>query len=133
MTAAEVASVLEARAAAPSVTIVPAHDRRGSNAVLCSPPLVMPLRFGDDSFVPHLAAARALGIEPTVVELPGIALDIDQPEDVRALLDAQPFMATRGDSAAAGRLERDRRGGIAVAVNHALRQRAESDALSRRA
>ena len=46
--------------------------RRGSNAVLCSPPMVMPLRFGDDSFLPHLAAARALGIEPTIVKLPGI-------------------------------------------------------------
>ena len=80
---------------APSLTIVPARDERGSNAVLCSPPLVMPLRFGDDSFLPHLAAARALGIEPTMVKLPGIGLDIDQPEDVDALLCATPRMATR--------------------------------------
>ena len=62
----------------------------------CSPPLVMPLRFGDDSFLPHLAAARGLGIEPTIVELPGIGLDIDQPEDVQALLRATPAMQTRG-------------------------------------
>ena len=55
----------------------------------------MPLRFGDDSFLPHLASARALGIEPTIVRLPGIALDIDQPEDVHALLQAQPTMQTR--------------------------------------
>ena len=88
--------------AAPSVTIVPAHDERGSNAVLCSPPLVMPLRFGDDSFFPHLAAARAIGIEPTIVKLPGIALDIDQPLDIRALLRAEPRMATK----AIGLLER---------------------------
>src|SRR5690242_19617203 len=95
VTAAEIAAVIEARRPAPSVTIVPAHDGRGSNAVLCSPPLVMPLRFGDDSFLPHLASARALGIEPTIVRLPGIALDIDQPEDVDALLQAQPTMQTR--------------------------------------
>jgi 2-phospho-L-lactate guanylyltransferase len=95
VTAAEIAAVIEARGPAPSVTIVPAHDERGSNAVLCSPPLVMPLRFGDDSFLPHLAAARALGIEPTIVRLPGIALDIDQPDDVRALLCAEPPMPTR--------------------------------------
>ena len=94
VTAAEIAAVIEARRPAPSVTIVPAHDGRGSNAVLCSPPLVMPLRFGDDSFLPHLASARALGIEPTIVRLPGIALDIDQPEDVQALLQAKPPMAT---------------------------------------
>ena len=50
--------------------------------------------FGDDSFLPHLAAARAMGIEPTIVKLPGIGLDIDQPEDVQALLRAAPRMAT---------------------------------------
>jgi 2-phospho-L-lactate guanylyltransferase len=95
VTAAEIAAVIEARRPAPSVTIVPAHDERGSNAVLCSPPLVMPLRFGDDSFLPHVASARDLGIEPTIVRLPGIALDIDQPEDVHALLQAKPPVATR--------------------------------------
>jgi len=95
VTAAEIAAVIESARPAPSVTIVPAHDERGSNAVLCSPPLVMPLRFGDDSFLPHLASARALGIEPTILRLPGIALDIDQPEDVHALMQAKPPMRTR--------------------------------------
>jgi len=95
VTAVEIAAVIEAARPAPSVTIVPAHDERGSNAVLCSPPLIMPLRFGDDSFLPHLASARTLGIEPTIIKLPGIALDIDQPEDVHALLQAQPAMHTR--------------------------------------
>jgi 2-phospho-L-lactate guanylyltransferase len=95
VTAVEIAAVIEAARPAPSVTIVPAHDERGSNAVLCSPPLIMPLRFGDDSFLPHLASARTLGIEPTIIKLPGIALDIDQPEDVHALLQAQPAMYTR--------------------------------------
>ena len=95
VTVAEIAVVIEAHRAAPSVTIVPARDERGSNAVLCSPPLVMPLRFGDDSFFPHLAVARSVGIETTVLGLPGIALDIDQPADVRAFLQAKPPMQTR--------------------------------------
>jgi 2-phospho-L-lactate guanylyltransferase len=95
VTAAEIATVIGARRPAPSLTIVPAHDERGSNAVLCSPPTVVPLRFGDDSFLPHLAAARARGIEPTIVRLPGIALDIDRPDDVHALVRAAPPMATR--------------------------------------
>jgi 2-phospho-L-lactate/phosphoenolpyruvate guanylyltransferase len=95
VTATEIAAVIEARRAAPSLTIVPAHDGRGSNAVLCSPALVMPLQFGDDSFVPHLAAARALGIEPTVVGLPGIGLDIDQPRDIEVLRRVEPRMTTR--------------------------------------
>jgi 2-phospho-L-lactate guanylyltransferase len=95
VTSVEIAAVVEARRPAPSLTIVPAHDGRGSNAVLCSPPLVMPLKFGDDSFLPHLAAARALGIEPTIVKLPGIGLDIDQPQDLEMLRAAAPRMATR--------------------------------------
>lgn len=95
VTAAEIAAVLAARCPAPSLTIVPAHDSRGSNAMLCCPPTVMPLRFGDDSYLPHLATARGLGIEPTIVTVPGIGLDIDQPEDVQALLRATPEMPIR--------------------------------------
>ena len=95
VTASEIAAVIAAAKPAPSVTIVPAHDERGSNAILCSPPLVMPLRFGDDSFLPHLASARALGIEPTILHLPGIALDIDQPGDLDAFMRAHPHLETR--------------------------------------
>jgi 2-phospho-L-lactate/phosphoenolpyruvate guanylyltransferase len=95
VSAAEIAAIIAARRPAPSVTIVPAHDERGSNAVLCSPPMAMPLRFGDDSFLPHLAAARALGIEPTIVKLPGVGLDIDQPADLQAFRRATPHMLTR--------------------------------------
>ena len=95
VTAAEIAAVLEARKPAPSLTIVPARDELGSNAMLCSPPLVMPFRFGDNSYFPHLATARSLGIEPTIVRLPGIGLDIDQPDDVDAFLRATPHMETR--------------------------------------
>jgi 2-phospho-L-lactate/phosphoenolpyruvate guanylyltransferase len=66
--------------------IVPARDECGSNAVLASPAAAVPLRFGDDSFFPHLAAAKACGIEPLVVRLPRIALDIDTPADLALLL-----------------------------------------------
>jgi 2-phospho-L-lactate guanylyltransferase len=67
-------------------TIVPARDERGSNAVLCSPADAVPLRFGDDSFLPHLRAAKERGIEPRVLPLPRIALDIDTPDDLALLL-----------------------------------------------
>ncbi|GIT26818.1 MAG: hypothetical protein CM1200mP41_28620 [Gammaproteobacteria bacterium] len=43
----------------------------GSNPVLCTPPDLLPLQFGDDSFKPHLAASRALNIEPAVGLAPG--------------------------------------------------------------
>ena len=86
VTAEEIEALIAAHAPAPSVTIAPSRDHRGSNAVLCSPPDVLPFRFGDDSFHPHLAAARAIGIEPTVLERTGIGLDIDTPDDLEAFL-----------------------------------------------
>ena len=86
VTSEEIEAVVAAHAPAPAVTIAPSRDHRGSNAVLCSPPDVFPFRFGDDSFHPHLAAARAIGIEPTVVERAGIGLDIDTPDDLEAFL-----------------------------------------------
>ena len=86
VTSEEIEAVIAAHAPAPAVTIVPSRDHHGSNTVLCSPPDVFPFRFGDDSFHPHLAAARAIGIEPTVVERAGIGLDIDTPDDLEAFL-----------------------------------------------
>lgn len=78
----EIGRLIAAHRPAPSFTIAPSHDEKGSNAILLSPPDAVPLRFGDDSFFPHLAAAEARGIAPTVVRLPGIALDIDNPADL---------------------------------------------------
>jgi 2-phospho-L-lactate guanylyltransferase len=95
VTAGEIDTVVSSCLDPPSFTIVPAHDELGSNAVLCAPPLVTPLRFGDDSYFPHLATARRQGIEPTIVRLPGIGLDIDHPIDLRALLRAAPRLPTR--------------------------------------
>ena len=86
VTAGEIEAVIAAHATAPAVTIAPSRDHHGSNAVLCSPPDMFPFRFGDDSFHPHLAAARAIGIEPVVVEQTGIGLDIDTPGDLEAFL-----------------------------------------------
>jgi 2-phospho-L-lactate guanylyltransferase len=82
VTPAEIASVLAAHPPARSFTIVPSHDEQGSNAIACSPPDAVPLRFGDNSFYPHIQAAEACGIRPNVLQLPGIALDVDNPEDV---------------------------------------------------
>ncbi|WP_158924592.1 2-phospho-L-lactate guanylyltransferase [Acidisphaera sp. S103] len=95
VTSAEIDAVVSSCLAAPSFTIVPAHDELGSNAVLCAPPFSVPLRFGDDSYFPHLMAARAQGIEPTVVRLPGIGLDIDHPADLRAFMAVRPRVPTR--------------------------------------
>jgi 2-phospho-L-lactate guanylyltransferase len=95
VTAAEIDAVVGSCPPPPAFVIVPAHDELGSNAVLCATPFSVPLRFGDDSYFPHLMAARAAGIEPTVVRLPGIGLDIDHPADLRKFVAARPRVPTR--------------------------------------
>ena len=94
-TAAEIDAVLAAHLPGPSFTISPAHDDLGSNAVVCSPPEAVPLRFGDNSYFPHLDAARGCGIEPTVIRQPGIAMDIDHPADLASFLRLPQSAGTR--------------------------------------
>jgi 2-phospho-L-lactate/phosphoenolpyruvate guanylyltransferase len=91
----EIAATLAAHRSAPAFTIVPAHDDLGSNTIVCSPPDSVPLRFGEDSFYPHLDAARARGIDPLVVRHPGIGMDIDNPVDLVAFLKMSPPAHTR--------------------------------------
>ena len=86
VTAGEIEQVIAAYQRGHRFVIVPARDELGSNTILAAPADAVPLRFGDDSYFPHLAAARACGIEPASLPLPGIGLDIDTPEDLAAFL-----------------------------------------------
>jgi len=87
ITAAEVDQIFEV--APPEGTVLaPSASGRGTNAVLQRPPGLFPLRFGNDSFLPHLAAARATGNPLEVLRLARIGIDIDEPPDLADLLAA---------------------------------------------
>ena len=75
-------------AAVPSegTVLVPSADGQGSNAVLRRPAGLFPLKFGDQSFTRHLQWAGATGKPCVTLELPGIALDVDTPQDLSRLL-----------------------------------------------
>jgi len=68
--------------------LVPAFDGRGTNAAFRRPANLFPLRFGNDSFKPHHAAAQATGKSCVVLNLPGIAIDVDNPADLQQLIAA---------------------------------------------
>jgi len=85
--ASELEKILQAAPVEGSV-LVPAADGRGTNAAWRRPAGLFALRFGNDSFKPHLAAARATQKPCLVLSLPGIALDIDNPSDLRQLAQA---------------------------------------------
>jgi 2-phospho-L-lactate/phosphoenolpyruvate guanylyltransferase len=66
--------------------LVPADDGRGTNAAFRRPANLFPLRFGNDSFQPHRVAAEAMGKPCIVLPLPGIAVDVDRPSDLRQIV-----------------------------------------------
>lgn len=72
----EIETVLAAGRRA-SVAIVPDREGRGTNALLLAPPTRMPPAFGEASLARHVALARASGVEPAVVPLPGLGFDVD--------------------------------------------------------
>lgn len=71
-------------AAAPErgLAIARAHDG-GTNAIAMRPPGVVTTHFGEPaSCAVHLRVAAAAGLEAVVVDLPGLAFDLDTPEDL---------------------------------------------------
>lgn len=69
----------------PVVALAPDRHGRGTNALLCAPPGLIEYRFGEDSFALHSAQALAVGARLEVCAAPGLALDIDLPEDLDVL------------------------------------------------
>jgi 2-phospho-L-lactate/phosphoenolpyruvate guanylyltransferase len=107
LTPDDIQALLRVHGQAPAVTISPSRDERGTNAVVCSPPDLLPLHFGDDSFSAHVRLASCLGIEPQIVQRPGLALDLDTPDDLAAFLAAPSntrALAYLSDSGIADRL-----------------------------
>jgi 2-phospho-L-lactate guanylyltransferase len=85
ITSSELHNVLDA-APSKGAVFVPAYDGRGSNCILRRPASLIPLRFGNDSFLPHCEAMKKTGADLVILEMPGIGLDIDNPTELDLLL-----------------------------------------------
>jgi len=88
ITSDELHRVLDA-APAEGAVFVPAYDRRGSNCILRRPASIIPLRFGNDSFLPHCEAMRQTGKQLVILEMPGMGLDIDNPHELGLLVERE--------------------------------------------
>ena len=82
----ELEEILQAGAQRKEPSWFPLADGRGTNAAFRRPANLFPLRFGNDSFKPHHAAAQATGQPCVILNLPGIAVDVDNPEDLHQLI-----------------------------------------------
>lgn len=72
----DIEAILAAGRQAP-VVIVPDRRRRGTNALMLSPPRLLRPAFGEASLARHIALARSRGIEPAVLGLAGPGFDVD--------------------------------------------------------
>ncbi|MDE3169702.1 MAG: 2-phospho-L-lactate guanylyltransferase [Acidobacteriota bacterium] len=81
----DIDAVFQQLDAVPSVVIVPSSDGTGTNALLRSPAMLFPSRFGPDSFSRHLAEAKSCGARTCVYRNPRLELDIDELDDLRKL------------------------------------------------
>jgi 2-phospho-L-lactate guanylyltransferase len=76
--------------AAPSAVIVPSGDGTGTNALLRTPPLLFPSRFGPNSFALHIEEARASGAPMRIVRNERIEQDVDEIDDLKRILRLVP-------------------------------------------
>lgn len=72
----------------PAALVVPDRHGTGTNALLIAPPDALNPSFGEGSHDRHLEQARAAGLTAESVPVPSLALDVDTPEDLAALIDA---------------------------------------------
>jgi len=71
---------------APATVMVPSRDGTGTNALLRTPPTLFPSQFGHGSFAKHHALAHAAGSQILVRRNPRLEMDVDDADDLAALL-----------------------------------------------
>ena len=86
LTAEDIAALASALPAAPGMAIAPDASETATNALALSPPQSEFFRFGPSSFEAHMEAAREHGYAVKIVRRPGLAFDLDTPENYRAFM-----------------------------------------------
>jgi 2-phospho-L-lactate guanylyltransferase len=83
----DVRALLDAVGDPRGVAIAPDRLSTGTNGLALRPPGIIGFRFGAGSFAAHLAEAEAAGLQPALVPPPGLAFDLDTPEDLARWLE----------------------------------------------
>ena len=85
LTPAVLTRFFESAGRGPGIALIPDRRLEGTNLLLCAPPHTVAPCFGEASFARHLAAAASAGIEARVLHFEELALDLDEPDDLRYL------------------------------------------------
>jgi 2-phospho-L-lactate/phosphoenolpyruvate guanylyltransferase len=92
----DIGALLSAVPRPSGVAIAPDRAGSGTNGLAMRPASVIPFRFGAGSFTAHAAATRDAGARLAVVKRPGLAFDLDTPDDLTSWL---AVARTAGDAA----------------------------------
>ena len=102
VTAADIEKVVQASGGGETLTLSPAQQDGGTNAMLIPQCLSFPPLLGKDSFSLHKRQATSRGIPYAVCLSEGLGLDLDTPDDLALCDDIQPgFLATMMPAAGA--------------------------------
>lgn len=85
--AEDIDEILSIDLRAPAALLVPSREGTGTNAIIRTPPALFASRFGPNSLALHKEEAARVGVECLVVANSRIALDIDEPADLRLLIE----------------------------------------------
>jgi 2-phospho-L-lactate/phosphoenolpyruvate guanylyltransferase len=85
-----ISALVSALPPAPGVVIAPDAAEQATNALALSPPDPDFFRFGPSSFAAHVEYARVQGATIEIVRQPGLAFDLDTPDDYRSFVARSP-------------------------------------------
>jgi 2-phospho-L-lactate guanylyltransferase len=94
VTADDVKAVVATLGPGPGCVIAPDQQEQGTNALALAPPDPDFFRFGPDSFQAHLEAAKAREMKMRILRRPGLAHDLDTPEEYRRYAKEQLAQST---------------------------------------
>jgi 2-phospho-L-lactate guanylyltransferase len=81
----DVNKMLAYREQAPVVVVAPDREKKGTNALFISPLGLIRYDYGEGSFAKHCQQAQRVGAQLEICNLPSLALDLDEPDDLNLM------------------------------------------------
>jgi 2-phospho-L-lactate guanylyltransferase len=85
VTREDILTLIQRATEPPVVVIAPDRHKKGTNALLISPPGLIEYDFGENSFERHCELVKKAGARLEIVDLPSLGLDLDLPEDIEII------------------------------------------------
>jgi 2-phospho-L-lactate guanylyltransferase len=81
----DINQILKHRDHPPVVVVAPDREQEGTNALFICPAGMINYDYGEGSFKKHCQQARKAGAALEIINLPSLALDLDEPDDLELM------------------------------------------------